>query len=178
MTTKQDRHQARGGKKPPHKRKLSRGNAVTVADVRELFEVDDLDLDTLSLDGLSAKELGYMGEYVAAALLVDQGLEIIEHGYRCPEGEADLIAYDADSEEVVLVEVKTRRMRRLDDDLFPEDAVDYAKQARYRRIAGCYLMDHFPIPSMRFDVVSVSVVSGFIGGVTCYKGAFDWDADR
>ena len=40
---------------------------------------------------------------MAGIFLTHEGYELIEHGYRCPEGEADYIAYDPVEECVVLV---------------------------------------------------------------------------
>ena len=74
-------------------------------------------------DDLTPHEIGVLGEAIAASYLEDRGYEVLEHGYRCREGEADLIAYDYDSNEVVLVEVKSRRARP-GEDVRPEEAVD------------------------------------------------------
>lgn len=161
-----------------NRKRLDRGNAVTARDIHELFGISCDDYNDIALGDLNRKELGDIGEFIAACMLVDDGLEIIEHSYRCREGEADLVAFDRGAEEVVLVEVKTRRIMHLDDPVFPEEAVDYRKRARYRRIAGCFLMDYFPVPSIRFDVMGISVIGDHIAGVEIYRGAFDWDADR
>lgn len=130
------------------------------------------------LDSLNNKELGTLGESLAASYLEQRGYEILERNYRCPEGEADLIAYDGGDDSVVLVEVKTRRMRSEDDPVYPEEAVNAKKERRYRRIAYCYAMEHFPTPSIRFDVVAVSLVSGCVASIEHLYNAFDWDADR
>ena len=59
---------------------------------------------------------------------------------------------------VVMAEVKTRRVA-LDCDtrVFPEEAVNAQKQRRYRRIASCYLMEHYPLKAIRFDAVGVTI---------------------
>lgn len=125
-------------------------------------------------DDLTPHEVGALGEAIAASYLEDRGYEVIEHGYRCSEGEADLIAYDYDSNEVVLVEVKSRRARP-GEDVRPEEAVDGRKRARYRRIASCYVMDRFPVLSIRFDVVSVVFYTGKDAGITHFFSVFDWE---
>ena len=129
-----------------------------------------------TFEQMSSKELGITGELIAASYLEERGYEVIEHGYRCPEGEADLIAYDFETDEVVLVEVKSRRARA-GVDLCPEEAVDRAKQDRYRRIASCYLMDRFPVVSIRFDVVSIVFRSGREANITHFFSVFDWEAE-
>lgn len=129
------------------------------------------------LDGLTPHELGALGEMLAACYLEERGYDVLEHGYRCPEGEADLIAFDNSTEEIVLVEVKTRRMQHANE-FFPEEAVDARKRKRYRRIASCYIMDRFPIMSVRFDVIGVCVISGETAQLDHTVGAFDWEASR
>lgn len=139
--------------------------------------VDPCAFDGSLLDSLSAKEMGAMGEELAASYLEEAGYTIVERNYRCPEGEADLIAFDPDEDAVVLVEVKTRRVRHADD-LYPEEAVDSRKERRYRRIACCYAAEHCPVPAIRFDVIGVTVAAGYIAGVDHVSGAFDWDVPR
>ena len=126
----------------------------------------------------TAKELGAFGEQLSASYLESIGFEILERGYRCAEGEADIIAYDPVAEQVVLVEVKTRRGDPAREDLYPEEAVDARKRRRYRRIASCYAFDHFPVPSIRFDVIGVCVHDGRVADVSHLYGAFDWACDR
>ena len=63
------------------------------------------------IETLTPKELGYLGEALACSYLEERGLEVVERQYRCREGEADIIAHDLDSDEIVLVEVKTRRAK-------------------------------------------------------------------
>ncbi len=129
------------------------------------------------VNALTPKELGNLGELLAASYLSKRGYEILEHNYRCPEGEADLIAYDPAAEMIVLVEVKTRRVRMFADEQ-PEEAVDARKRARYRRIAGCYLMDRFPVMSMRFDAIGVQVKGEHDARIAHYFDVFAWEADR
>lgn len=128
------------------------------------------------LDSLTSKELGYLGESLAASYLEDRGLDVLEHGYRCREGEADLVAYDQDRDEVVLVEVKTRRVRESSIEIYPEEAVDTKKRLRYSRIASCYIMEHYPVCALRFDIVAVKLISGSGAEIEHIFSAFEWDA--
>lgn len=135
--------------------------------------------EPLTADALTAKDLGRLGELLACSYLEDNGYLFEERGYRCSAGEADLVMIDEDTEEVVLVEVKTRRARAAQvADLYPECAVDERKRARYARIAACYLMEHFPVFALRFDVVAVTICSGCEAAVEHIVGAFEWDGDR
>ena len=146
--------------------------------IEELFDSDFLIRDDGFLDELNNKEIGALGEAIAAAYLIQLGLDVIERNYRCPEGEADLIAYDEEEDEVVMVEVKTRRTHGFGESLYPEEAVTPKKERRYRRIASYYAMEHFPVPAVRFDVMAVGVVSGQIATIVHLCRAFDWDVDR
>lgn len=156
--------------------KKSKGRIPDLGGFEDLLD-EDARLDDRSLSVLTPKQLGRVGEAIAAIYLRERGYDILERNYRCHEGEADLIALDPVDGSIVLVEVKTRRVRRLDDDEFPEEAVNAKKRRRYRRIAASYLMDRFPVPSIRFDVVAVSVASGHLAGIQHMVGAFDWEAE-
>ena len=103
--------------------------------------------------------LGPRGEKLAARHLRRLGVKILARNYRCPAGEADIIALDRstrsgrDAETIVFVEVKTRRSDRHVD---PESAVDRRKRRQLARVAEYYLA-HYPAEDyeVRFDVVAV-----------------------
>ena len=131
------------------------------------------------IETLTPKELGYLGEALACSYLEERGLEVVERQYRCREGEADIIAHDLDSDEFVLVEVKTRRASRSSTiDIYPEEAVDERKRLRYARIASCYVMEHYPVTSLRFDIIAITLLSGGAARITHVQDAFEWDAQR
>jgi putative endonuclease len=108
--------------------------------------------------------LGAEGEDQARRFLARAGLKVMARNYRCPAGEADLIALDRSPQRgctaptVVFVEVKTRR-----DDTYtdPESAVDANKRRHLRAVANYYLASrggqNF---NVRFDVVSVVLRDG------------------
>ena len=68
---------------------------------------------------------GQQKEELAAAWLERQGYEILEHNYRCRQGEIDLIARDG--RYLVFIEVKYRNSAKCGD---PLEAVDRRKQAK------------------------------------------------
>jgi putative endonuclease len=113
---------------------------------------------TLSLSGLFGKPLGLgaRGEKLAAKVLKSAGCRILARSYRCPSGEADLIALAGDT--LVFAEVKTRS-----DDSFvsPESAVDGRKRQKYRRVAQYYVVrtgrDDL---SIRFDIIAITIRPG------------------
>lgn len=133
-------------------------------------------LDARHVEEMPPKGLGALGEELAARYLESRGYEIVERNYRCCEGEADLVVYDPSSEEVVLVEVKARRGH--EPDCYPEEAVSRSKRRRYRRIAHQFIADHYPCPSIRFDVIAVSFDTVSVGEIRHLYGAFDWEAGQ
>ncbi len=97
------------------------------------------------------KETGRRGEDIATAYLRGKGYRIIERNYRCPFGEADIVARD--KRVIVFVEVKSRRSDRFGE---PQAAVDHHKQRKLSRIALCYLKAKDLLnQDARFDVLSI-----------------------
>ncbi|MGC9455134.1 MAG: YraN family protein [Phycisphaerae bacterium] len=105
--------------------------------------------------------LGPRGEAIARRHLKRRGMKILAKNYRCPVGEADLIALDRSGEygeTLAFVEVKTRRSDRYTE---PRSAVDGDKQRRLRKIADYYLNTHDTDGlAVRFDIVSVVMADG------------------
>ncbi len=74
--------------------------------------------------------LGRDGERLAAVHVEELGWRVLARNWRGPSGEIDLVARDGD--ELVIVEVKTRRSMAFGD---PLAAVGPAKLARLHRLA-------------------------------------------
>lgn len=121
----------------------------------------------------STHEIGAAGEKIACDYLEGLGLEIYDRNWRCPYGEADIIAIDGSL--VVLVEVKTRRLVAPTDPTIPEIAVDAAKRYRYQRIAGAFMVAHPDVRQVRFDVVSVGLIEGQEPQIRYLVDAYGWD---
>ena len=83
------------------------------------------------------RRLGDAGERYAARLLEAAGHTVLARQWRCPEGELDLVTLDGD--ELVFVEVRTRRGDRFGT---PEESVDPRKAARLLRLGDHYLAAH------------------------------------
>jgi putative endonuclease len=105
--------------------------------------------------------LGRLGEKLAVKHLRRKGQKILARNYRCPAGEADVIALDLSTraetgcETIAFVEVKTRS-----DDAYvdPESAVDRRKRNQLVRVAEYYLSHHRAAEyGVRFDVVAVVI---------------------
>jgi putative endonuclease len=94
-------------------------------------------------------ERGRAGEDAAAALLEAHGYRIVGRNVRLPGGEIDIIARDGDT--IVFVEVKARANHAYGTALA---AVDAAKRATLRAIAGDWLQIAAPRARARFDVVT------------------------
>lgn len=99
--------------------------------------------------------VGAYGERVAQRLLTESGLEVLDRNWRCARGEIDIVARDVAADEIVFVEVKTRRSTAYG---LPAEAVTPVKLARLRRLAGEWLTAHeVAAGGVRLDVVAVLV---------------------
>ena len=97
-------------------------------------------------------ELGRFGEQLARDFLIAKGYQILEQNWVCGHKEIDLIAMDG--KELVIVEVKTRRMTFLVD---PEETVDKYKQRFLIWAAESYVERNNLDVDVRFDIVSIVV---------------------
>ncbi|MEU2248646.1 YraN family protein [Streptomyces sp. NPDC019224] len=96
--------------------------------------------------------LGRYGEDLAARLLADAGMSVLERNWRCRAGEIDIVAMDGDA--LVICEVKTRRSGVFEH---PMAALTPAKADRLRRLAALWLERHGgpPAGGVRIDLVGV-----------------------
>jgi putative endonuclease len=123
----------------------------------------------------SEQNLGRRGEELAARFLRKKGLKILGRNYRCPRGEADIIALDTSTagrggDTIVFVEVKARAS---DAYAPPEAAVDYTKQNKLRQVAQYYVTTRKAqdLP-LRFDIVTVLAPPGGAPVITHLPDAF------
>jgi len=126
--------------------------------------------------GGDSADLGRRGEKLAQAALRKQGLRILARNYRCPAGEADLIALDiatrkeTGAETIAFVEVKTRTSDRYTP---PESAVNADKRRRMRKVADYYLsLRRVEAFRVRFDIVSIVIRDGQTPEIRYIPGAF------
>lgn len=99
------------------------------------------------------KDPGRRGEDLARRFLQARGYIVVARNYRLPSGaaEADLIAWDGD--ELVIVEVKTRRTDAYGP---PERAIDAQKKRHLARVARAYARKaRVEWSKVRCDVVTV-----------------------
>ncbi len=109
---------------------------------------------------MNKRAVGSTREAEAASYLEKNGYQILEHNYRCRQGEIDLVARDG--RYLVFVEVKYRKDLRSG---YPEEAVDRKKQQKIWQAARHYLYSHRygEDTPCRFDVVSITGTSGRAG---------------
>ena len=120
--------------------------------------------------------LGHLGERLAAKALKRCGMKILARNYRCPAGEADLIALDRSTRQesgadtIVFVEVKTRSSDKYTD---PQYAVDRDKQRRLEGVAQYYAarrrVEDYCI---RFDIIAIVAPDGQAPQLKHIKDAF------
>jgi putative endonuclease len=101
---------------------------------------------------MDRRELGQIGETLAASYLMTRGWKIVDRNVRYREGEIDIIA--ARGGILAFVEVKTRRSAAFGS---PAEAVTWKKQRRIRALASRYLAERHPgAGAIRFDVVDIA----------------------
>jgi putative endonuclease len=99
------------------------------------------------------KEVGAMGEKLAADYLKKRGYKIIQRNFRCREGEIDIIAQKGDC--LVFVEVRTKRNTAFGT---PEESVTLSKREKLVSLANAYVQTYDKAPiSWRIDVVAVEL---------------------
>lgn len=94
--------------------------------------------------------LGKTGEDIAAKYLQERGYFILHRNWRSGHKELDIVARDG--EELVIVEVKTRR-----NDLYgnPEDAIDDRKIRKIVSATDSYVRKYRVDLSIRFDIITI-----------------------
>ena len=97
-------------------------------------------------------DLGRLGEQLARDFLIAKGYKILEQNWSCGHKEIDIIAMDGN--ELVIVEVKTRRVQCLVD---PEETVDKLKQRFLIWAAESYVERNNLDVDVRFDIVAIVV---------------------
>jgi putative endonuclease len=111
--------------------------------------------------------LGRYGEELAARLLRDAGMAVLERNWRCRSGEIDIVAHDIGTAgaagPLVVCEVKTRRAGGYEH---PMAAVTPRKAERLRLLAQRWLSERWltvhgvpPSGGVRIDLVGVLLPS-------------------
>lgn len=98
-------------------------------------------------------KLGRAGEKMAARFLEKKGYKLLSAGWKGANCEIDIIAKDGD--DIVFVEVKTRRTRNSG---YPEESVTPVKKAHIARGAEAWLAEQNYSGPWRADVVAISLL--------------------
>jgi putative endonuclease len=102
---------------------------------------------------MDSKEIGALGEKIAAEYVTRLGYVIRERNFRSREGEIDIIAQKDDF--LVFVEVRTRRSHSFGT---PEESVTAKKKERLLALAEAYIEGGDDLPhSWRIDVVALEL---------------------
>lgn len=112
---------------------------------------------------------GKKAEAEAAKLLKKSGMQIVTRNYRCPLGEIDIVAKDADV--LVFVEVRSRSGTGYG---LPQESIGGKKIFKIRRVAQHYIMiNGHHHGGYRFDVVAVMLSNvGEITSIEHIRNAF------
>ncbi len=101
------------------------------------------------------KRTGQLGEDLACAALAERGYEVLARGWRCRQGEVDIVARDGAC--WVFAEVKTRRGTRAG---LPEEGLTRRKMERLVVLAETYLGEHaLGNVNWRIDLVAIELDS-------------------
>ena len=102
---------------------------------------------------MHARDIGALGEKIAAEYLTGLGYMIRERNVRLREGEIDIIAEK--DEFLVFIEVRTRTSTSYGT---PEESVTAKKKERLIALAEAYIEDRDDLPSSwRIDVVAIEL---------------------
>jgi len=95
---------------------------------------------------------GKKGEAMAAQILNQKGYHILDTNWRFGKEELDIICRDRN--QLVVVEVKTRRSPKLQS---PSDAVSVQKQRNIIKATNAYLVNKSISMEVRFDIFFISL---------------------
>jgi putative endonuclease len=124
------------------------------------------------MDDDHTPSVGGLGEQLAADHLSRLGYEIVQRNYRTRWGELDIVARRGQT--LAFCEVKTRTAGGRAGG--PLEAVGRGKQARVRKMAGRWLVEHRDRPYaavIRFDAIGVTLdLAGRLVALEHLEGAF------
>jgi len=101
------------------------------------------------------KNLGQQGEKIVESYLESKGYQLLERNYRKRVGEIDLITKDPSKNEIVFIEVKTRRSKRFGP---PEEAVTAWKIRKIEKTAQEWLRENKNVDILwRIDIIALEI---------------------
>lgn len=125
---------------------------------------------------LGQEDVGSQGERLAANYLKQKGFRILARNLKSKLGEIDIVAQVPASQDVAVIEVKTRVLQDDGPSPFtrPEERVSPSKQLQLTKLA-CQLARRKRLKArvIRFDVVGVDIVPGGQTVIRHHPGAFE-----
>lgn len=111
---------------------------------------------------MDAKELGNLGERLAAEYLVEKGFKILEKNYKITFGEIDIIArkkwlFLFSRGPIHFVEVKTI-LRQAQDGFFPEERIDYKKRLKLAGLCQIWFQKHAFAQDHPYQIDAIGVL--------------------
>jgi len=101
------------------------------------------------------KNLGQQGEQLVENYLMEKGYKILDRNYQKKTGEIDLIAMNPKNDEIVFIEVKTRKSNTFGN---PEEAVDPRKLKKIEKTVLLWLMENNKTElHYRIDIISLEL---------------------
>jgi len=118
----------------------------------------------------SSSATGRYWESIAAQYLREQGLTILERGYRCRLGELDIICRDESC--LVIVEVRARASAAMVSAI---SSIGHNKRNKIIKASRHYLMRHPQASNdaIRFDVITIEGIDMPQPELRWIRGAFD-----
>ena len=121
------------------------------------------------------KQIGQLGEGLAANYLTAHNHQIITTNFRCRRGELDIIAVDYSNRrkpQLAFIEVKTRRTTTFGQ---PQDSVTLHKRRKMLITAQHFLQQSTQkLPHIwRFDIIAIKLTHGHPPNLTHFKHIFD-----
>lgn len=101
---------------------------------------------------INKREIGTIGEEIAAEYLENNNYKIIEKNFRYKRlGEIDIISWENDN--ICFIEVKTRCTLKYG---LPRESVNFKKRENIKKLAQIYINRHnMHDKNIRFDVVEI-----------------------
>ena len=123
---------------------------------------------------LNKKQIGEIGELVAAEYYLNKGYALLFKNWRWSnKGELDLILYNQDDDILVICEVKIRKTGALINGVY---SVNKNKQTKIRMLSYVFIQKHkfYEKSNVRFDVADLifNTITGKIDQITIFENAF------
>lgn len=106
------------------------------------------------------RQFGDLGEKIAKKYLEENKYKILDQNYSKKCGEIDLIA-ESPENELVFIEIKTRKRVNNNSDFLPEDSVNFSKQQKIIKTAHTFLYEnnYSDETDWRIDIIAIEINS-------------------